>query len=229
MYNNYAVMKMKNDYEWLSPQDKIEQKIRELNTLNVELNAVSSLDATMKLNELEKKLKKARKDELQDNIYACEKDIYRVFYEETPDEAEYRNNLRAKIEFSGVSVWAYKTNWLPDADKMRIYDEQYEVLTIQDKIDWKLAEHKAVLPEVTALIRWNKSKKINDIQKEAIKSRLSMLFRLLHRYEDCVVNFSWCPAMEKAHNRKEYDDKISVAFQARREIEPKKKEPKKKR
>jgi hypothetical protein len=36
MYNNYAVMKMKNDYESLSPQDKIEQKIGELNTLNVE-------------------------------------------------------------------------------------------------------------------------------------------------------------------------------------------------
>jgi hypothetical protein len=200
---------MKNDYESLSPLDKIEYKIAEHNTINVELNAVSSLNITMKFSEMEKKLSKERYELLQYNVSACDKEIYRVFYQEIPRDSPYRTELQEKIEYSGVAVWAYSSQI--SIKQNDITTEEYKALSYREKIERKIAEYKIINAENVAVIRRAKSNEISETEKKFLKKRELELEKIIL---SCIqeiwrVVFDEIPA--SAPDAKELDKLVASA------------------
>ena len=139
--------------ETCTPLETIERKIDERNVLIVESNALNTLRLSKNNSELEKKLAKEYYDYLNYKVLTCDKEIYRVYYEELPADSPDRAEILDKIETEGVQLWTYKSDIPFKPNTLTMNAEAYKALSYREKVERKIAEHNILDAGITNIIK----------------------------------------------------------------------------
>lgn len=163
--------------EAVTPQVTIEQKLAERSVLITEINALNKLRLSKKNTEFERKLAKEYYDYLQQKVLFCDKEIFRVFYEEIPVDALFRAKLLEDIEFSDVQLWTYKSDIKVLPNPITMAGEDYQTLSYKEKVELKIVEHNILIAGIKAIK--TQSNTVETIEVKLRKARENELKRML--------------------------------------------------
>lgn len=208
-YNNCTSDNMDLEkYKALSPTEKIEMKIAQHNIFSVEINAIISRRGS-KISELENKLAKERHDALQQEVWICDNDVYKIFYEELPADVPNRTEILEKIEVANVALWVYDQGMPIGINKSG--EDEYKALSPHNKVEWKIAEQNILDIEIKAIGKRRRSKKISEIEKKLLQEREREVVRSMCACFEEIWRVSWNELPMDAPNREELDGRIKAA------------------
>jgi len=203
--------------EICTPSDKIDKKIDERKVLTLETNALNSLRKNKKTNELEKRLAKEYYDYLDNKVNICDKEIYRIFYEEIPVDSPDRANILDKIESEEVELWTYKSEIKVVPNPLNMTLEAYKALSYREKVDRKITEDKVLSAGVRAITKVNesikkgKAKNISEYEAKLLQEREYELKGLILASINEIWRLDWDVIPQDAPDRTEILDKIEAA------------------
>jgi len=190
--------------ETCTPSDMIDRKLAERNVLNTEINALNTLRLSKKNTELEKNLAKEYYDYLYYKVLICDKEIYRIFYEELPADSPDRDDILDKIECVGVEQWTYKSDVPVKSNTLTMDIETYKSLSYREKIEQKIAELNILDAGINAIKLRCKAKKINEHETKLLAARESELTMSLIFCIKELWRISWDEVPQGTQEDKEF-------------------------
>jgi hypothetical protein len=194
--------------ETCAPLESMERKIDERNVLIVESNSLKSIRLSKNNSELEKKLAKEYYDYLNYKLSICDKEIYRVFYEELPADSTDRAEILENIETEGVQLWTYKSDVPVKPNTLTMNAEAYKALSYREKVERKIAEHNILNAGITNIAIRRNAKEITDYEIALLKEREYELKGLILTCIKEIWNFDWDVIPNDAPDRKGLNDEI---------------------
>jgi len=196
--------------ETRTPLETIEQKLAERNVLVVESNALKSIRRNKKNSVLERKLAKEYYDYFDYKVLTCDKEIYRVLYEEIPSDSLDRAEILDKIEREGVQLWTYKLDIPVKPNILTMDAEAYKALSYREKAEWKIAEHSILDAGITNIMVRRSSKKITDTEAKLLTAREYELKGLILACIKELQRLDWDVIPNDAPDRKELIERIKA-------------------
>jgi hypothetical protein len=198
--------------ETCAPVTIIEQKLAERNVLIVESNALNTLRLSKKNSALERELAEEYYDFLDCKVFACDKEIYRVFYDELPADDPNRAEILDKIECEGVQLCTYtsKSELKVLQNPLIMNAEAYKTLSYSEKVERKIAEHNILDAGITNIITRSKSKKITEYEIKLLTAREYQLKGLILTCIKEIWRLDWDVIPEDAPDIKELNRKIEA-------------------